>query len=67
VVESFFSSVKQEHITPRSYPSRDVALADIADSIDTFYNRTRRHGHLGGVSPEEFTAAHRRGRRRAGA
>jgi len=67
VVESFFSSVKQEHITPRSYPSRDIALADIVDYIDTFYNRPRPHSHLGGVSPEEFTAAHRRGRRRAGA
>lgn len=65
VVESFFSSLKKERIKKRIYPSRDVALADIADYIDTFYNRTRRHSHLGGVSPEEFEAAHKRGRRRA--
>jgi hypothetical protein len=30
----------------RIYPSRDVALADIADYFDTFYSRTRRHSHL---------------------
>ncbi len=65
VVESFFSSLKKERIKKRIYPSRDVALADIADDIDTFYNRPRRHSHLGGVSPEEFEATHNRGRRRA--
>ena len=25
----------------------------MADYIDTFYNRTRRHSHLGGLSPEQ--------------
>jgi putative transposase len=65
VVESFFSSLKKERIKKRIYPSRDVALADIAADIDAFYNRTRRHSHLGGVSPEEFEATHNRGRRRA--
>jgi len=37
VAESFFSSLKKERIKKRIYPSRDVALADIADYIDTFY------------------------------
>jgi len=36
VVESFFSSLKKERIKKRIYPSRDVALADIADYIGTF-------------------------------
>jgi len=67
VVESFFSSLKKELIKKRIYPSRDIALADIADCIDTFSYRTRRHCHLGSVSPEEFEAAHKRGRRRASA
>ncbi len=67
VVESFFSSLKKERIKKRIYPTRDIALADIADYIDTFYNRTRRHSHLGGVSPEQFEAAHKRRRRRAAA
>ena len=65
VVESFFSSLKKERIKKRIYPSRDVALADIVDCIDAFYNRKRRHIHLGGVRPKEFVAAHKRGRRRA--
>ena len=64
VVESFFSSLKTERIKKRIYTSRDAALADIADYIDNFYNRTRRHSHLGGISPEEFEAAHKRARGR---
>jgi putative transposase len=66
VAESFFSSLKKERVKKRIYPSRDVALADIADYIDHFYNPTRRHSHLAGVSPTQFEAAHRRCRRRAG-
>src|SRR5581483_356797 len=34
-----------------------IATADIADYIDLFYNQTRRHSHLSGVSPEEFEGA----------
>ena len=59
VVESFFSSLKKERIKKQIYKNRALALADLADYIDTFYNRTRRHGHLGGVSPEQFEAAHK--------
>ena len=59
VVESFFSSLKKERIKKQIYKNRALALADVADYIDTFYNRTRRHGHLGGVSPEQFEAAHK--------
>lgn len=40
--------------------SRHAALADIADDLDDFYNRTRRHSHLGGISPEACEAAHKR-------
>ena len=59
VVESFFSSLKKERIKKQIYKNRALALADVADYIDTFYNRTRRHGHLAGVSPEQFETAHR--------
>jgi putative transposase len=58
VAESFFSSLKMERIKKQIYKNRELALADVTDYIDTFYNRTRRHSHLGGVSPEEFEAAH---------
>ena len=37
VVASFFSSLNMDRVKKRIYPSRDVALADIADYIDTFY------------------------------
>ncbi|WP_395239535.1 IS3 family transposase, partial [Salmonella sp. s54412] len=29
----------------------------IFDYIEVFYNRSRRHSHLGGVSPEAFEQA----------
>jgi len=50
VAESFFSSLKKERIKKRVYKTRDLARADIFDYIESFYNRTRRHSHIGGVS-----------------
>ena len=40
-----------------STKSREEATAEISDYINTFYNQTRRHSYLGGVSPEAFEAA----------
>ncbi|HGA8632352.1 TPA: IS3 family transposase [Salmonella enterica subsp. enterica serovar Birkenhead] len=57
VAESFFSSLKKERIRKRIYKTRDLARADIFDYIGVFYNRARRHSHLGGVSPEAFEQA----------
>jgi putative transposase len=57
VAESFFSSLKKERIKKKIYKNRQLAINDISDYIDSFYNRTRRHQHLGGVSPDEFEAA----------
>ena len=59
VAESFFGSLKKERIKKQIYKNREVAAADVVDYIAAFYNRSRRHGHLGGVSPEEFEAAHK--------
>lgn len=59
VAESFFSSLKKERIKKHIYKSRELALADVSDYIETFYNGTRRHSHLGGISPEKFEAAHK--------
>jgi len=52
VAESFFSSLKTERIKKKIYRTREIAQSEIADYIDSFYNPTRRHSHLGGVSPE---------------
>lgn len=54
VAESFFSSLKKERIRKRIYATRDEARADVFDYIEVFYNRTRRHSHLGQVSPYDF-------------
>jgi putative transposase len=63
VAESFFSSWKKERITKHIYPNRELARADVGAYIAEFHNRTRRHSHLGGVSPEQFEAAHKSARR----
>ena len=57
VAESFFSSLKKERIRKRIYKTRDLARADVFDDIEIFYNRKRRHSHLGGISPEAFEQA----------
>jgi putative transposase len=62
VAESFFSSLKKERIKKHIYKNRDLATADITDYIESFYNGSRRHSHLGGVSPEEFEAMSKRGK-----
>lgn len=64
VAESFFSSLKKERIKKQIYKNRELAIADVADYIDAFYNRIRRHSHLGGLSPEQFEAAHKTRRQR---
>lgn len=64
VAESYFSSLKKERIKKQIYKTRALAIADVADYIDIFYNRTRRHSHLGGLSPEQFEATPRTGRQR---
>src|SRR5262245_54466622 len=59
VAEAFFSSLKKERIKKRIYKTRDIARADIYDYIEVFYNRTRRHSYLNGVSPEAFETVSR--------
>jgi hypothetical protein len=62
VAESFFSSLKKERIKKQIYKNRELAIGEVGDYIGTFYNRTRRHSHLGGLSCEQFEAAHRSSR-----
>ena len=56
VAESFFGSLKKERIKKHIYKTRALATEDLSDYIEAFYNRIRRHTHLGGISPEEFEA-----------
>ena len=53
-VESFFASPKKERVRRRTYRTLAEARADVFAYIEVFYNRKRRHEHLGGMSPVEF-------------
>jgi putative transposase len=57
VAESFFGSLKKERVGRRIYRTRAEARADVFDYIEMFYNKVRRHSHLGGVSPEAYELA----------
>ena len=54
VVESFFGLLKRERVNRVRYRTRDEAKADVFDYIEVFYNRKRRHGYLGNISPAAF-------------
>lgn len=60
VAESFFGSLKKERIKKPIYKNRELALEDISNNIESFYNRAKWHQHLGGVSPEQFEIAAKR-------
>ena len=52
--ESFFHSLKTEEVYFHKYRTRDEAKKSIFRYIEVFYNRKRRHSHLGYKSPEVF-------------
>lgn len=54
VVESFFSSLKNELTLHERYHSRAQAREAIFEYIEMFYNRQRQHSYLGYISPVEF-------------
>jgi len=54
VVESFFGTLKTELIHRHSWPSRRQVQLAVAEYIELFYNRQRRHSFLGYRSPAEF-------------
>ncbi len=54
VAESFFATLKGEHVDHEIYATRDAATRSIADYIDSFYNVQRRHSSIGYISPMEY-------------
>jgi len=54
VAESFFSTLKTELIGDHVFASHDAATSAIGEYVDEFYNTSRRHSHLGYLSPIEF-------------
>ncbi|WP_394829869.1 transposase [Pendulispora albinea] len=54
VAESFFATLKAEHVDHQRYATRDDVTASIGDYIEHFYNTVRRHSYVGYVSPMAF-------------
>lgn len=54
--ESFFGTLKMEHVHHLTYLTRAQARPDIFFYIEAFYNRVRRHSTLGYLSPEAYEA-----------
>ena len=53
-MESFFHTLKTEHIYFESYYTREQAKQSIFEYVEVFYNRQRRHSTLGYVAPMIF-------------
>jgi len=56
VMESFFSTLKNEWVHHQKYQTRPQARTDIFNYIEGFYNTVRLHSTLGYLSPAEFEA-----------
>jgi transposase InsO family protein len=54
VAESFFHTLKTEHVYDYRYETRAEARQSIFEYIEMFYNRQRRHSALGYLSPVSF-------------
>jgi transposase InsO family protein len=54
VAESFFKTIKVEHIYRNKFLDRDRASISIFEWIETWYNRDRRHSALGNLTMKEF-------------
>jgi transposase InsO family protein len=55
--EAFFSSLKNELMDGKAFPSRQTAQAAIFEYIEVFYNRQRLHSSLGYMPPVEYEEA----------
>ena len=56
VAESFFGTLKAELVDHESYKNLHEARMSLFQYIEGFYNRRRRHSHLGNIAPEVFEA-----------
>jgi putative transposase len=53
MADSFFGALKNERVHRVIYPTRKVAMADIAAYIELRYNTQRLHSGLGYKTPNE--------------
>ena len=54
ITESFFATLKTELVCDERYRTRNQARRSIFKYIEMFYNRSRIHSALGGLSPEQY-------------
>lgn len=54
VMESFYHTLKTEHIYFEHYLTREQAKQSIFEYVEVFYNRQRKHSTLGYLSPLAF-------------
>jgi transposase InsO family protein len=57
VAESFFGTLKQEHVPNHGFLSKLQARTSVFEYIEVFYNRERKHSTLGNLTPVEFEIA----------
>ena len=57
VAENFFHTLKTELVHHEDCRSRTEAKASIFEYIEVFYNRQRRHSHIGQMAPLAFQKA----------
>ena len=56
-MESFFASLKKEHVHQTCFATREGAKAAVFDYIEIFYNRQRLHSAIGYQTPAEARAS----------
>jgi transposase InsO family protein len=61
VAESFFSTLEHELGSEAKWATHREAMQAVSEYIDGFYNPTRRHSTIGGLSPIEFERRFRAG------
>ena len=54
VAESFFGTLKNEHVYHEDYKTRAQAKQSLFEYIEVFYNRQRRHASIGYMTPVEY-------------
>jgi len=56
-MESFFASLKKEHVHQARFHTREAAKAAVFDYVEIFYNRQRLHSAIGYRTPVEARAS----------
>jgi putative transposase len=54
VAESFFKTLKVEHVYRQRFDSRQQAALSVFEWIETWYNKNRRHSALGNLTIDEY-------------